>query len=210
LSEDAYLLALERSDGLDMLARASVESPMAAYRDLVHFFELAFSMPFATLSKKLVQMLSRCVPELAYSVDEVKRWSSFRNGAVHADLGRTSRITAAADVAPLLPRMLQAAAIVLVNKAEWGVRSSNIRRKWRPAAAYGSPDGSVLDIVGTAFGTARAAITVDAMGDFFGAFELTNMAYTPQEPPSWVMLPTRFERTSLPVTPRKTLDDFRE
>lgn len=117
----------DRKNGVAALSAAvNCTTKLSQYRELVRFFEMAFSMPFTQIDKKLSQFLGPAL--LNFSRDEVKRWSKFRHPSMHGDGAITQEISFEWDVAPYIERMKLAAYDVLLNKARWGKRCANRRK----------------------------------------------------------------------------------
>ena len=120
----------DRPDGIALLAEVYAQShALGRYRDLVRFFERAFSLAPSKLQAPLVQFLDA---RYAYTPDEIGSWIKVRDPATHSAPRKTFALER--DARPLLPRMEQAARDVLFNKALWGDPSLARRETWEPTA----------------------------------------------------------------------------
>jgi len=116
----------DRKNGVAALSAAvNCTTKLSQYRELVRFFEMAFSMPFTKIDKKFSQFLSPA--PLKFNRDELKRWSKFRHPSMHGDGAITQEISFEWDVAPYVERMKLAAYDVLLNKKRWGKRCADRR-----------------------------------------------------------------------------------
>lgn len=132
----------DRLTGVGLFADAiSQTNPLAAYRELVRFFELAFGLAATGLSKKLTQFLNTGVA--AYARGEVEGWFALRHAAMHGDGKSADRLVVQADVRPLISRMIQAARDVLFNKSSWHSADRIRRDAWRPIACVADADGAI-------------------------------------------------------------------
>jgi hypothetical protein len=132
----------DRLDGVRLLAEAiSQRSVSGQYRDLVRFFEAAFTLPFTQLAKKLSQFLSTGV--LKYSRQEIEKWASLRHGITHGDRKVTVHLLFEEEVWPYIARMFDTAYDVLLNKSEWGNSSRSRRDCWKPRT-YVEENGTVV------------------------------------------------------------------
>jgi hypothetical protein len=105
-----------RKDGLALLAEALASShATGAFHEYVRLFERAFRRPASRITDLVLATLD---PALEYDRSEVAVWfDKVRDPATHADERPT--VVMAADVAPLLPRISQAAYDILFNKRDW-------------------------------------------------------------------------------------------
>jgi hypothetical protein len=137
----------DRLIGVALLAEAySGGGESSRYRDFVRFFELAFALSSAKISKKLANFLA---PAMRYTTQEVHGWMNLRNPYSHADPKRGGFIASATDIRRYLMRMEQACLDVLFNKAEWMNSSTTRRQVWSPDAISTSPTGDLVVKQGT-------------------------------------------------------------
>jgi hypothetical protein len=121
----------DRLDGLALLAAALNNSgPLGRFLQLIRLFERAFRLAPRDLLTPLTSFLATGPHVPAES--EVRSWLSARNPAAHADAREEFYLDA--DVNPLVPRMLEAAYDVLLNKESWRNPSSDRRDGIRPAS----------------------------------------------------------------------------
>lgn len=132
----------DRIEGVGFYADALAQTdPLASYRELMRFFELAFALPASALMNKLYQFLSTGPGR--YTRSEIDDWFNLRHAAIHGDGRKTQYLVVQADIRPILGRMLQAARDVVFNKKHWHTRSRERRSVWRPIALSIDRDGTV-------------------------------------------------------------------
>ena len=137
LSEKIIRGLLDRLDGVALLAEALANSHSTGrYRELIRFFERAFSLPTIKIRKKLTRFLEGA--NLGYSRTEINKWVDLRDPSIHADGEKTETIVLESDVRYVVPRMEQAAYDILFNKLVWKNSSKERRNFWRPLAATNS------------------------------------------------------------------------
>jgi hypothetical protein len=135
--DDLFAFLDGREDGVALLAETiSQPHESARYRELVRFFERAFSASSGRLVALLAAFLGSR-PVFRYTKTEVKRWIiRLRGSIVHAD--KRNALLRAREMEAVTDRMLFAAYDVLLNKADWC--QSNVARRpvWSPL--YGPLD----------------------------------------------------------------------
>ena len=121
----------DRYDGVTLLAEAlSSDHETGRFRELCRLLERAFACgPFELIDP--LALFLRHFAEFDYQRDEIDYWLRIlRHLATHAD--RREQFAIAADVVPVLGRLLQAAYDVLLNKANWRSHDANRRDIWTP------------------------------------------------------------------------------
>lgn len=130
-------LVTDRLDGLALLGSAlNNPGPLGRFMQLIRVFERAFRLAPRNLLPPLRKFLASGPHNP--SEEEIEEWLSARNPSAHADARDEFYLDA--DVNPLLPRMLEAAYDVLLNKKNWRDSSTDRREGIRPAS--GSTGGS--------------------------------------------------------------------
>jgi hypothetical protein len=154
----------DRPDGVSLLAEAwSQEHDVGRFRELVRFFERAFSCSAERLVALLATFLSG-QPRHEFAKSEIKHWIvKLRGAAVHADRGHG--FVREREIAWVTDRMLLAAYDVLLNKVRWNHRDVGRRAAW-------APDFGPAGVTGDAM-FAQSGLTMNVGAQFFdqyGAF----------------------------------------
>jgi hypothetical protein len=150
----------DRPDGVTLLAEAlSSDHETGQFRELCRVLERAFACGPHDLIDPVTSFLQHFTA-LDYQRDEVEHWlDDLRHVATHAD--RRERFAVAADVAPALGRLQQAAYDVLLNKANWRSHDSKRRDVWMPVNGVLRDNGAVQLDTHTGY---VAAEVLDAFG----------------------------------------------
>jgi hypothetical protein len=129
------------------------------------------------LEKKLAQFLSAGIH--GYTRPEIREWLSFRDGATHADLAKTTKIVLEGDIRPFIARMEQAAQDVLFNKLKWHDSSRERRCLVKHLAASTSTSGDWAMVQGI-----EVALQCQVFDDF-GAYPSDLSGALTSPPAEW-------------------------
>lgn len=122
----------DRLEGVTLLSEIlASDHGTGRFREIVRFFEAAFSLSSTEMDKKLYQFLE--TNGLGYTRSEVKSWLDLRHSASHGDKKKSNYLVLESDVNRILSRMTQAAYDVLFNKKVWGSNSNERREAWSPS-----------------------------------------------------------------------------
>jgi hypothetical protein len=167
----------DRIDGITILAESYSHNREAGkYREYIRLFEVAFTIPFTNLEKKLKDFLPR---EMGYTRQEIKHWIEFRHPIIHADGRKTDRLVFDVDVRWVTQRMEQAAIDVLFNKSEWHSISITRRQIYIPSAFTSTNDGGGIIRQGS------TPVIKFQVIDEFGIFPVDLNANITNPPESW-------------------------
>ena len=181
----------DRLDGVALLSEVYCNSESGQYREYVRFFELAFSLPFTQLSKKLYDFLKP--RPFGYTKAEIHEWISLRHPSTHADMKKTQVIALTRDVQDHILRMEQASLDLLFNKASWQDKSVVRRDKWRPTAWTTSKEGKPTVVKGE-----TGVSMVFRVYDEFGIYPKNIQASLSDIKENWYCT---FNADGLPTTP---------
>lgn len=132
----------DRSEGVALLSEVYCNSESGQFREYVRFFELAFSLPFTQLEKKLYEFL-KPMP-FGYTREEIQEWIELRHPSIHADMKKTEELAFTSDVRIFLMRMEQAALDVLFNKKIWCNNTVARRSSWKPDTFLTAKNGKIM------------------------------------------------------------------
>lgn len=175
-------LLRDRMDGVEMLTEAlNCASPLGRFSQLWRFFERAFNGGHVAAAKRLAEFLLAGDTRPNWSATEVDDWVQPRNGAIHAN--RAGMFFLDSDVQALVPRMLEAAYDVLLNKETWWSPTTTRRKAWRPVAGSADRNGRASFLTQHKVGGSVIA----KLHDYFAAYPLAlgiNEAVLP--PAAWL------------------------
>jgi hypothetical protein len=173
----------DRLDGVALMVEAmACEHATGRFHEFIRVFERAFAQPAKLLTQPVLKLVD---PQYGYTRGEVEEWfEHIRDRATHADA--RPEILLESDIAPIIPRVEQAAFDVFFNKAVWRDKGTDRRDFWRPPTGTTSTDGDIFITQGA--GVAMKVRVLDEFGafsvDFRGILRNPPRAWWPQRSPS--------------------------